>query len=303
MIDSAQRIPEANMFEQGSGKLNLVGAYNSLMSYKPKASFFPSELDLTECPYAWPFCTQPLYYSAMPLIFNATILNGMGVTGKFVGSPQWIPGPNGQFLDVKFTYSSVLWPWSGYLALHITVNEQGKEFEGIAQGTVQITIQSPPHVGETQVRKSTVSLNVKVRIIKTPPRNKRLLWDQYHNIQYPPGYIPRDNLNIKDDILDWNGDHPHTNFRDMFNFLRQKGYFVEILTQDFTKFDARNYGTLLIVDPEEEFEIMERNKLKNDVDNLGLSVAVFAEWYNTDVMKKIKFFDDNTHKLWVPLTG
>jgi hypothetical protein len=26
----------------------------------------------------------------------------------------------------------------------------------------------------------------------------------------------------------------------------------------------------------------------------GLSIVVMAEWYNADVMKKIKFFDDNT---------
>lgn len=34
-----------------------------------------------DCPYMWPFCTQPLYAGAMPLMFNATVLNGMGLTG------------------------------------------------------------------------------------------------------------------------------------------------------------------------------------------------------------------------------
>jgi hypothetical protein len=41
----------------------------------------PAELDFTDCPYMWPFCRQPLYAGAMPLMFNATVLNGMGVTG------------------------------------------------------------------------------------------------------------------------------------------------------------------------------------------------------------------------------
>jgi len=49
----------------------------------------------------------------------------------------------------------------------------------------------------------TVKLVIKVKVIPTPPRNKRLLWDQYHNLRYPPGYFPRDNLRMKNDPLDW----------------------------------------------------------------------------------------------------
>jgi len=47
---------------------------------------------------------------------------------------------------------------------------------------------------------------------------KRILWDQYHNLRYPPGYFPRDNLRMKNDPLDWNGDHIHTNFKVYFNY-------------------------------------------------------------------------------------
>lgn len=42
-----------------------------------------------------------------------------------------------------------------------------------------------------------------MKIIPTPPRSKRVLWDQYHNLRYPPGYFPRDNLRMKNDPLDW----------------------------------------------------------------------------------------------------
>ena len=34
-------------------------------------------------------------------------------------------------------------------------------------------------------------------------------------------------------------------------------------------------------------------KLRRDVDE-GLSVLIMAEWYNVPVMKKVKFFDENT---------
>ena len=33
--------------------------------------------------------------------------------------------------------------------------------------------------------------------------SKRLLWDQYHNLRYPSGYFPRDNLKMRNDPLDW----------------------------------------------------------------------------------------------------
>lgn len=53
-----------------------------LQSYEPRASIVPSVLDFTQCPFMWPFCKQPIYAHAMPLMFNATVLNGMGLTGK-----------------------------------------------------------------------------------------------------------------------------------------------------------------------------------------------------------------------------
>ena len=52
-------------------------------------------------------------------------------------------------------------------------------------------------------------------------------------------------------------------------------------------------GTLLIVDSEEEFFPDEITKLKRDIDQ-GLSVIVFADWYNVPVMRKVKFYDENT---------
>lgn len=79
------------------------------------------------------------------------------------------------------------------------------------------------------------------------------MWDQYHNLRYPPGYFPRDDLRVKNDPLDWNGDHIHTNFKDMYQHLRNAGYYLEVLGHPFTCFNAKNYGTLLIVDTEEEF--------------------------------------------------
>jgi len=43
--------------------------------------------------------------------------------------------------------------------------------------------------------------------------------------------------------------------------------------------------------------------LKHDIEIEGLNVIVFADWYNVEAMKKIKFFDENTHQWWTPATG
>ncbi|KAM7101422.1 membrane-bound transcription factor site-1 protease isoform X2 [Mycteria americana] len=306
LIASARRLPGVNMFEQGHGKLDLLRAYQILNSYKPQASLSPSYIDLTECPYMWPYCSQPIYYGGMPTIVNVTILNGMGVTGRIVDKPDWQPylPQNGDNIEVAFSYSPVLWPWSGYLAISISVAKKAASWEGIAQGHVMITVSSPAENesknGAEQT--STVKLPIKVKIIPTPPRSKRVLWDQYHNLRYPPGYFPRDNLRMKNDPLDWNGDHIHTNFRDMYQHLRSMGYFVEVLGSPFTCFDASQYGTLLMVDSEEEYFPEEITKLRRDVDN-GLSLIVFSDWYNTSVMRKVKFYDENTRQWWMPDTG
>ena len=68
---------------------------------------------------------------------------------------------------------------------------------------VSLTIESPAEEGELIPRVSEIKLPIRVKIIPTPPRSKRVLWDQYHNLRYPPGYFPRDNLRMKNDPLDW----------------------------------------------------------------------------------------------------
>ncbi|XP_022729283.1 subtilisin-like protease SBT6.1 isoform X2 [Durio zibethinus] len=304
LVEGAAKLAGPNMYEQGAGRVDLLESFEILKSYRPRASIFPNILDYTDCPYSWPFCHQPLYAGAMPVIFNATILNGMGVIGYVQSPPTWHPSDEeGNLLSIHFTYSEVIWPWTGYLALHMQIKEEGAHFSGVIEGNVTIRIYSPPAQGEKAARSSTCVLQLKLNVVPTPPRSKRVLWDQFHSIKYPPGYIPRDSLDVRNDILDWHGDHLHTNFHIMFNMLRDTGYYVETLGSPLTCFDASQYGTLLLVDLEDEYFQEEIEKLRSDVINTGLGLAVFAEWYNVDTMVKMRFFDDNTRSWWTPVTG
>eukprot|EP00208_Stichococcus_sp_RCC1054_P004683 CAMPEP_0206137894 /NCGR_PEP_ID=MMETSP1473-20131121/2920_1 /ASSEMBLY_ACC=CAM_ASM_001109 /TAXON_ID=1461547 /ORGANISM="Stichococcus sp, Strain RCC1054" /LENGTH=1275 /DNA_ID=CAMNT_0053531159 /DNA_START=224 /DNA_END=4048 /DNA_ORIENTATION=+ len=306
LVEGAVRVPEetASMFVQGQGKLDLLASQAILATYLPRASVVPAHLNLTDCPHAWPYCRQPLYAKAMPTIFNATVLNGMGLTGEFQKAPVFTPSDDGgKLLNVQFEYSEQLWPWSGFLALFIRVEEAGSQFRGRATGEITFTIVSPPALGERKKRTSQVSMGLTVDIIPTPKREMRVLWDQFHSLRYPPGYLPRDSLEVRSDILDWHGDHPATNYHDMYDALRDGGYFLEILGSPLSCFDATQYGAVLIADPEEEFYPEEVAKLAADVAEKGLGLVVFAEWFNVDVQSKMRFFDDNTRSWWTPVTG
>ena len=171
------------------------------------------------------------------------------------------------------------------------------------EGNIKFRVASPPATGESQKRTWNCVLPLKVAVVPTPPRDKRILWDQFHSVRYPPGYIPRDSLDVRSDILDWHGDHLHTNFHGMFDALQDAGYYVETLGSPLTCFDATQYGTLLMVDLEDEYYDEEILKLKMDVEEKGLGLIVFADWYHVDTMVKMKFFDDNTRSWWTPATG
>jgi membrane-bound transcription factor site-1 protease len=304
LLEGALRLPGPNMFEQGAGRLNLLKSFEILANYKPRVSIMPNVLDLTDCPYSWPFCRQPLYAGAMPMIFNATIINGMGVVGYIEAPPAWVPSEDvGNLLHIQFTYSDVIWPWTGFLGLHLRIKSEGSSFYGTIEGNIVFRVLSPPAKGENNPRSWECVLPLKVAVIPTPGREKRVLWDQFHSVRYPPGYIPRDSLDVHNDILDWHGDHLHTNFHGMFDSLRDAGYFVETLGSPLTCFDAAQYGTLLMVDLEDEYYDEEIEKLKEDVETGGLGLIVFADWYHVDTMVKMKFFDDNTRSWWTPATG
>lgn len=123
LVEGATRLHGPMIYEQGAGRLNLEASYQILKTYTPRASLVPGALDFTSCPYLWPHCKQELYHGAMPFMFNATIVNGMGLTGWLEAPPTWHPDNDrvAGHLDFRFAFSEVLWPWSGYLVGRVFV--------------------------------------------------------------------------------------------------------------------------------------------------------------------------------------
>ena len=299
----------ANIFEQGAGRVDLDMARRALELElergQRRTTAFPEAIDMLDCPYMWPYCDEPLYHSSSPTIVNVTLLNGMGVVGRIEGAPVWKPTMNGDRLRVHIEHPAQLWPWVGYLAIHLHVPSSARMLpKAIVEGKISFMVVSPARRdhGESEPRRSVVHIPVRVAVHPTPPRERRVLFDIFHNLNYPAGYFPRDDLS-QTDLLDGTGDHVHTNFRTLYTRLRSMGLVVETLTCDFTCFDARDYGTLIIADPEDEFFPAETAKLYDDVVDHGLNVVVLADWYHTGVMEAIKFLDDNTQRVWSPITG
>ncbi|KAF6141508.1 hypothetical protein GIB67_012270 [Kingdonia uniflora] len=274
-------------------------SFEILKRNRPRVSIFPSILDYTDHPYSWSISRQPHYAGAMLVMFNATILNGMGLIGYSEGQAIWHPNNDVEnLLSIYFSYSKIIWPWTGYLVLHMQIKDEGTQFLGLIKGNVMVNIFSSPPPGEKgQRRTSTCVLQLKLKVVPTLPRAKRIFWDQYDSIKYPPGYIPRDSLEVRNGIFDWHGDHLHAKFHVMFNMLRDSVYNVETLVSPLTCVDARQYGTLLMVDLKDEYFVQDIEKLRDDILNVGLGLVVFAEWYNVDTMVKMRFYDDNT-KRW-----
>ena len=49
-------------------------------------------------------------------------------------------------VQIRFTASDVIWPWTGHLGLSFQVTEAGRRFEGTASGTVIVQLDSVPPV-------------------------------------------------------------------------------------------------------------------------------------------------------------
>lgn len=98
-------------------------------------------------------------------MLNATIMNGMGVTGKITTLPKFEPiGESGSLVEMDFDYSDNLWPWSGFLACYITVKPKGADYKGLVsnQGITPIHANLCPWLSRDWKRMHTMNIGQQV---------------------------------------------------------------------------------------------------------------------------------------------
>ena len=219
LAQAAARLPGRSAFEQGAGSLHLLRSAQALTDYTPHASVVPEKLDLSPCGpageggaghapggggsgsggYLWPYCSQPLYAGAVPLLINLTLLNGMSVVGNFSRPPLWVPrgAADGEALHVGFEHRRRLWPWGGTLGVALSVPDAAAAFDGLVRGAIVFEVGALLPGDPSPQPRSAISVPLIVRVVPTPPRARRLLFDARHNLRYPPAYLPRDNLQVR----------------------------------------------------------------------------------------------------------
>jgi len=68
-------------------------------------------------------------------------------------------------------------------------------------------------------------------------------------VKYPEYNALRDD-DLGEYVYDWRGDHPYTNYIELYEYLIHLGYFVDILNCEWGCIDASNYFALLLIDTE-----------------------------------------------------
>jgi len=178
-------------------------------------------------------------------------------------------------------------------------------------------------------------LPISLKLIPAPPKEKRILFDFNHSISYPNMHIPLDDIlsfvqqkssleslplpaghdhdrskhlsshEISSYIspLDWYSDSLYNNFSNLRKFLKNSGYFIDQTSSSVPyspcHYNLSSYNLLLIIDPEKSFT---QNEIKN-IKKSKINLALFSDWYDVDVMKKLAFYDENAMKFSSPVTG
>ena len=175
-----------------------------MRDYEPRASLVPGRLDFTACPYMWPHCRPALYHGAMPFMFNATVVNGMGLTGWLEAAPVWTPtGGTKLMATTKSIRRPRETPGRSFRVFRRAVAVQrlprllrpGEEvasgLEGVASGVITFTVLSPPGPDETTLRRSTVRVPVKFQVVKNPAEGEKRAVEPVPQRSIPARSVPQ----------------------------------------------------------------------------------------------------------------
>ncbi|KAL7676867.1 hypothetical protein ACOME3_003113 [Neoechinorhynchus agilis] len=237
LTSTCDKINNRSIMEQGCGVLNLTRAFNYLLyEYEANIWISPGTIDMTNCPLMFPYCSQPLFLGSSPLMANLTIINGYGSYGFQQSQVRLVSDLKVVDVDIEVSFSTI--------SVKINVREN---VSAIIKDRVNLNITDQQGVCRE------LSIPLRLWIIQSPPRSKRILWDQYHSITYPYAYCPTDRLFPNVFEYDELGDHLYTNFNQLYTILVKRGYYVDVLYELVSSVKLANYGVYMILDSERWF--------------------------------------------------
>lgn len=196
LYQSTSLLQYSNMYEQGSGKINTTLLFDNIINHFHKTiTLMPSKFNMSDN-YYYPYTLQSLFYSCSPVLLNITIVNSYtnfySLIHNVILVNESIPG----CIDVKLLSGREYDNYEGTLAISITVRKYCKKINDIYTGTIKFQFQS-----SADKLIYSVSFMLELKIIPPPPKSQRILWDQYHNIYYPPEYVLADHIYYSVNIL------------------------------------------------------------------------------------------------------
>ena len=250
-----------------------MNTYQTLQTLTPHLSLFPPTLNFSS-EYLYPLNIQPLYENVNGMMFNVTVISSIMKEGDLrVGKVEVC----NKAVDIQAEVSSKVLHYTGSLFLHITTMQR---LTMTCHASITLHLSS-------RERETQVTLPIFFNIASQQRREKRVLWDLYHSVKYPEeGRILRDE-DTGSYMFDWRGDHPLTNYLDLYERLVNLGYVVDLNYQDFTCVEAENYGVYLLLDPEVMIEEKEQMKIRYDIERKGVHLFLLADWYDEKIQTEI----------------
>lgn len=291
LYESSDRLPNVNIFKQGAGALNIHKFISLVHEFESKVTSWPSSLDLFASQYYGNW-SRGIIKSSVPFVFNFTLLNSVEKYSKIAQVPTVTLKDHETNARFEFEYPKHFGPYVSYLTVRIYLNSS--KFDKL-EGKISVKIEQ----SSRYLEELTIPFVIPVIESHDLPR---VLFDEFHSLQYPFGYFPADSLGKPSNVpFDWHGDSLLTNFNGL---IRELGDRIQIESISFPAFcvNLDNYDCFLIVDAEDTFSTAEIDFIEKSVEQ-GLHLIIFADWFNHDLIEKAQVLDKQTGKYWYPFSG